>query len=272
MHAPSPDHLRWFRVRVDVTDWRGWLPTALELTLALLLAMQVARLLWLALTPTGPIGQPALAAETLVAAPRLAVVDVFFRQMTGSETGTGTGTALGYTLFGVRRAGADDSSAILGKDDQQASYAVGREIAPGIVLDSVGASHAVLTAKGARHRIELQRHRDPVPPLPATLPVGAPQATAAAGAPPTIDPRALLAEAGLRANDAGGYTLIPRGDGALLRQVGLKSGDILLSVNGQALDPERLGELKDELKGQSQVTIRYRRDGKTHTTTLKAPR
>lgn len=260
------------RDRAGIADWRGWLPTAVELALLMLLAVQAARLLWLALTPIGPIGASTPADDSFVATtPRLPVIDIFFRQMTVAGTDSGSGEALGYTLFGVHSDIDGDGSAILGKNDDQASYAVGDEVASGIVLESVGANHAVLLASGSRHRIDLPRHAEArTRPAPTTLPVGSPKPAAAAT--PTVDPQALLAEAGLRENADGGYTLIPRGDGALLRQVGLKSGDVLLSVNGRPLDPGRLGALKDELKGQSQVTIQYQRDGQTHTTTLKAPR
>lgn len=260
-----------FRDRGGIADWRGWLPTAIELALLLLLAVQAARLLWLALMPIEPIGASTPADDTVATTPRLPAIDIFFRQMTVARTGNGSGEALGYTLFGVHNDSEGDGSAILGKNDDQASYAVGDAITSGIVLESVGADHAVLLASGVRHRIELPRHAEATTrPAPTTLPVGAPKPTTTTT--PTVDPQALLAEAGLRENVDGGYTLIPRGDGALLRQVGLKSGDVLLSVNGRPLDPERLGALKDELKGQSQLTIEYQRDGQTHTTKLKAPR
>ncbi len=255
---------------VGLADWRGCLPTALELVMVLLLALQAARLLWMALTPLGPIGAPAALADLPATAARLPTTDVFYKRMTAASPADGSSEALGYTLFGLRSESGDGGSAILGKNDEQASYAVGREIAPGIVLETVGVDHAVLASNGARHRIELPRFADTAAPRTAgTLPVGATKPATAE--PPTVDPQDLLAEAGLRANDDGGYTLIPRGDGALLRQVGLQSGDVLTSVNGRPLDPERLGDLKNELKGQSQVTIQYQRDGQAHTTTLKAP-
>src|SRR3546814_2612077 len=67
------------------------------------------------------------------------------------------------------------------------------------------------------------------------------------------------------------YSIPAGGDNPLLRQAGLQPGDVVLSVNGRAVDPARLGELKQALDGQSQATIRYRRGGTTHTATVKAP-
>lgn len=274
-------HLLPNRLSPDqITQWRARLPVAAELVLVTLLALQVARLGWLALTPTGPIGgAPTGPALAPVASPSLPRVDVFFRSVRAPATGSGE--ALGYTLFGVRR-DSGHGSAILGKDGEQASYAVGREVAPGIVLESVGTEHAVLAANGARHRLEL-------PPLAAAagaarpsaaLPVGAPKPTAppAATAPPTAStgtsaiPRQPSVPTGLTANPDGGYAINTGAGAALLHPAGLRPGDVVLSVNGRPLDPARLSGLQDELKGQAQLTIQYRRDGKTHTTTLQAPR
>ena len=95
-----------------------------------------------------------------------------------------------------------------------------------------------------------------------------------ATADPGIDPAALLAEAGLSPVEsdggAAGYTIIPRGDGAALRQAGLQAGDVLLSVNGQALTPERYAELPAELAGASTITLTYRRDGQVRSARFQA--
>src|SRR3546814_18208202 len=67
------------------------------------------------------------------------------------------------------------------------------------------------------------------------------------------------------------YSIPAGGDNPLLRQAGLQPGDVVLSVNGRAVDPARLGELKQALNGQPPATIRYRRSGTTHTATVTAP-
>src|SRR3546814_12257262 len=67
------------------------------------------------------------------------------------------------------------------------------------------------------------------------------------------------------------YSIPAGGDNPLLRQAGLQPGDVVLSVNGRAVEPARLGALKQALDGQSQATLRYRRGGTTHPTTVEAP-
>lgn len=95
---------------------------------------------------------------------------------------------------------------------------------------------------------------------------------AGAAAATAVDPQQLLTTAGLRAStDGSGFTVMPRGDGALLRQAGLAPGDVLTQINGRTLDVEHLRELQDELRDGQAATLTYRRDGQTHTMTLKRP-
>lgn len=305
MHFPSLPH------HSALADWRRWLPAATEIVLVLALAAQVARIAWVFLSPTTPgtdAGVDAGVAMTTSpasdAAPAsLPLIDVFFRSATPAAS---RDQAMGYRLFGVRRDG-DGGSAILGKDDLQASYAVGREVAPGVVLESVGEDHAVLLAGDSRHRLELPGRDAPQAATPlrrAARPAatgardasretasasraGAGVATARADtrsattptqsapanpSPAAIDIGKLVAEAGLRPNLAGGFTLSPSGDSALLKQAGLAAGDVLLAVDGKPLNLASVSGLATELQGRSEVELRYRRNGQVHTTTLKAPR
>ncbi|MGQ4658978.1 type II secretion system protein N [Lysobacter sp. F6437] len=265
----------------QTTPWRARLPAVAELVLVTLLALQAARLAWLALTPAGPIDTATVGPATAVAAsPSLPRADVFFRSAITSSTASDK--ALGFTLFGVRSDGGH-GSAILGKDGEQASYAVGREIATGIVLESVGTGHAVLLASGARHRLELPPLATAgAAPAATTLPAGnptvaAPPAVPAVAAPPgaTTTSPATPGQSPSPTDPAGstgnGYVITPGVRAALLRPAGLRPGDVVLSVNGRPLDPARLAGLRNELKGQNQLTIQYRRDGQTHTTTVQAP-
>ncbi|MFX3610938.1 hypothetical protein WA684_19050, partial [Xanthomonas arboricola pv. pruni] len=48
-------------------------------------------------------------------------------------------------------------------------------------------------------------------------------------------------------------------------------GDVLTELNGRTLDAEHLRELQDELRDGQAATLTYRRDGQTHTMTLKRP-
>lgn len=284
--APHRMNLRLLQLdRTRLSDWRHWLPASVEVVAVVLLAAQAARLLWMVLVPVAPVGTAAAAIGLQAAAPALPTVDVFFHRASTTR-GSGTDQALGYTLHGVRSDG-EGGSAILGRDGRQASHAVGNAIAPGITLESVAADHAVLVAGGERHRLQLPRRAkataartssrpsSTASSARASQPATAPRSTPAPAAGVATDPRpppppSSRATAHAQSQE-GGYIVTSGGDGALLRQAGLQTGDVVLSVNGRPLDPARIGALAKELRGQSQATIRYRRDDRIHTTTVKAP-
>ena len=107
----------------------------------------------------------------------------------------------------------------------------------------------------------------------APAPVSA-AAPAAAPTGPVVDPQRLMAQASLRPRMDGlrikGFTLAARGDGAALRAAGLQSGDVILAVNGAELNSlERLSELGGELSGSSAAEIRFERNGRVQTTTIR---
>ncbi|WP_311238959.1 MULTISPECIES: type II secretion system protein N [unclassified Xanthomonas] len=253
--------------------------TALVCALVALLALQGLRLLWLVMTPVGPVGHapPSAATTSDLSALRR---DVFYRSVGDSNSNSNSD---GVELHGVR-AGAAQAAAYLSLGDgRQGAYRIGDTVMPGVVLQAVAADHVLLRTGSGVRRLAL---RDAAAPALATTPSSANtaaagiasgvmsnvgNATAAAGA-TAVDPQQLLSSAGLRASaDGSGFTIMPRGDGALLRQAGLEAGDVLTQINGRTLDAEHLRELQDELRDGQAATLTYRRDGQTHTMTLKRP-
>lgn len=257
-------------------DRSALLRTVVEATLAVLLAAQAARLLWLLVSPPGPVGDwpPADAGRPSGPAPALALAFDPFHP--GAHAGPATAGSGSHRLHAVRVAG-DAGSAILSSGDggTQAAFQVGDEVAPGVTLAGVGAGHAVLATGSGVQRLELDSSASTLPPRPTpaarSLPSAAP--SAASGESVAVDPAALLAQAGLRARTEDGritgYTLIPRGGGALLRQAGLQAGDVLVAVDGNQLNPERLAELESQLAGRDEVRLTVQRDGQLQTLTLR---
>ncbi|TYT25365.1 type II secretion system protein C [Luteimonas viscosa] len=246
-----------------------------EVAVVVLLAFQCARLAWLLLPPASLGRMPGTAMGVVAPRPERLAIDAFHP----APATAATADASGLRLHALRSGTGGGSAIVAGRDGTQRSYAVGEEIVPGVVLADVRADHAILESGGRRTEL-----RFPVAAAPTRPRAAAPIATRAvrarttpvsAAPTATIDPAQLLAEAGLRPIDAGGgeagYTVIPRGDGAVLRQAGLEAGDVLLSVNGQALTPERYAELGDSLADAATITLTYRRDGQVRTATLQAP-
>jgi general secretion pathway protein C len=240
--------------------------------LILALAFLTARLAWQMLTPVGPFGAAPSAGTVTAADPALAA-RAFSQGGVGSTPGTPADTS-GLALFGVRLStDPDRSTAILGSaGGSQASFAVGDTVAPGVTLASVGVGHVVLDRSGTRLRLAL-----PDTPAPSMAP--APAAAASlpapreASPPAAVDAGQLLAEAGLRPRlrdgQPDGYTVIPRGDGAMFRRAGLQAGDVLLAVNGQLLTPERIGEIGQILRSNPSAVVTLERGGERKTLTLQ---
>lgn len=257
MSVPSPLFER-FTAMEGSTRWWRWL----EVALITLLALQAARMLWL-LLPASPIGEAAQPAHANTIA--LPTIDMFYR----NDTPTGTpADAGGYSLRGVR-IDADGGSAILvDAGGHQQAYRAGEHVAPGLVLERVAPGHVLLRGAGGLQRLELPALADAA--ASAGLPISLPATSATGSATPAIDPASLLAQAGLSANEGGGYTVNPRGDAGLLQAAGLQAGDVVESVDGQDLTAERVAALQDELAPGQAVTLTVRRDGQTRTITLPA--
>lgn len=210
--------------------------SAAELLLLGLLAVQLARLIWLLAGPLGPVGD--WKAPGGLAAPAdgavLAGFDPFFR-LSGSS-GPTVVTSLDLKLYGVRedRATGRGSAIIALPDGRQMNFAVGEEIMPGVTLTAVGFDNVTISRGGAPEQIFLDES-GPAPVVgpgdtaaPPTPEVLAPIVQAApAGLPIGIQPRI----AGGRIN---GVLVTPGNDGGqAFRAAGFAPGDVIVSVNGQ---------------------------------------
>ncbi len=256
---------------------------AVEITLALLLAVQLGRLVWIAAEPVSIPSPPTFAARVVTPVDYAVFqrFDAFFR--TGGQSSMAEATAGGSAqlrLFGLRSDGAGGGSAIIGlADGRQVSVAVGESVEPGLTLQSVGPDHVVLARGGSRSRLifsDLPVGAAPPPPPPPTPQTVTPNPEPASG-PAPVDPARLMAEASLRPRMQGlkvnGFTVSSNGNGASLAAAGLKPGDVILAVNGQPLDRlDRIAALRGQLSGSTSAEIRFERDGTVQNTTIRTGR
>jgi general secretion pathway protein C len=250
--------------------WR----TVLEVALVAVLGVQAARLAWVFFAPVTP--PRALTVATPAPVRTDGGILQQFNPFEGETTALQGGPAdtSGYRLFGVRRGGGLPASAIIGAPGMaQQSFAEGDEIAPGVVLRSVEADHVVIERAGAQSRIELERTaagagRASGPPA-GSYTAPPPNVPPAAG----VDPAAFLAGAGLQPKmvdgQVEGYTLVSRGSGTMER-LGLRSGDVLVSVNGDRISPEMYSRLAEELAAEPNVELTVQRGAQTMTIKLGA--
>lgn len=271
------------RTRVAPAFGRLNAPLVATVVLSLLLVVQAGRLVWLFVEPA-PEAQPAAPRVTPEADTTIFQrFDAFFRTGGQSSLAEVAGAdATQMRLYGVRAGGAGSGSAIIGlSDGRQVSVGVGEEVEPGLVLQSVGSDHVLLARGGSVSRLIFTETPPGAPAPPAAPPtpqVVTPQASAATtttpAAAPQVDPARLVAQAGLRPRLKGlgvsGFTVTSTGDGGALRAAGLRSGDVILAVNGSELNsPQAIAGLRNRLSGATSAEIRYERDGAVQTTTIR---
>ena len=242
--------------------------------LILLLLVQAGRLVWLFAAPAPQAVQARLLPEVDLSI--LSRFDAFFRNGGGgAEAASSDGG--GLTLFGVRADGAGGGSAIIGRSDgRQVSVVAGEELEAGLTLTSVAPDHVMLSRGGASFRLDfpdMTSGAAAVAPATVAQPAAStPEPDSAEGA--VVDLQRLIAQAGLRPRVQGlginGLTVSASGDGGELRNAGLRSGDVILSVNGTALNsPQALAALRGQLADAPSAQIQFERDGQVRSTTVR---
>jgi general secretion pathway protein C len=257
---------------------------AVEVALALLLAVQLGRLVWIVAEPRD--AAASMASTPAAVSPADPAVfqrfDAFFR--TGGQSSLAEASAAGsgqMRLYGLRSDGSGGGSAIIGlADGRQVSVGVGEEVEPGLILRGVGPDYVTLARGASLSRLIFSDV--PVGVAPAPPPPPGPQIVTPPPPPPppavtptaaSVDPAQLIAQAGLRPRMRGlrldGFTVSASGDAALLRAAGLQAGDVILAINGQSLDSlERIAALRGQLANSSGAELRYERDGTVQTSTI----
>ncbi len=245
---------RAFLRRVPVTK----VYTGVELLLIALLAMQCARLVWVVLTPVGPVGIWRPEQGSSAGSPQMILrgFDPFFRISGGDAPAPTVVTTLQLTLFGTRldEAQGGGSAIIAGPDGLQQSIGVGQEIMPGVRLKSVAFDHVTIDRGGASEDLFLVQPDQA--PAAAAAPNGPPLIGGSAAAPVPAAPGAPgLTFAQIKSDigfipriDGGrvtGLTVRSQGAGAGFRAAGLRDGDVVTQIGGRPVsgqaDIERIG-------------------------------
>ncbi len=237
---------------------RGLYPVLFFL-LAVLLLIQAIRLIWLVLTPLGPVGdyRPV---EVQILSPQSRLIlfssfDPFFRS-SALQTANAV-TSLQLTLFGIRMNEASGlGSAILsGPDGVQESYAVGEEILPGVTLNSVAFDHVIINRGGVLESLYLDQSI-PAETVGTDAPMAAFPLTAGGNEIPGV---ASLAPR----NDQGrvtGILVSPLGDGALFNAAGFRNGDVIVSVNGNPVGSTGdIEALKSQIRPGARLSVEVER-------------
>ncbi len=256
-------------------------PALATLVFVVLLAAQLASLLWRALGASGT-EAPAPPPVPEAAAPAVDLAAIVNAHLFGVAPATGDvpATSANLTLAGTL-AGRDPEQgwAIIGASGQSARvYATGASLPGGTRLLAVYPDRVILDRNGARESLVLPR-----------LTGGAGSAGAAAYAPATAAPAASLADSvrQLVAENPGaanellrpqpvfaggalrGYRVYPGRNRAQFASLGLQPGDLVTAVNGAALDdPNRGLEILRGVGQGAAVTLTIDRNGQQQQLTV----
>lgn len=243
MEMPSGHLLRRVRIRRPMTTRAFNWTSLFERGLLVLVAVQIARLIWAVATPVGSFGMwegrqaqimPANARQALFAS-----FDPFFRADAPAGGGNAVVTSLALTVYGIRlNEGTGQGSAIIATPDgAQNSYAVGDEILPGVALKAVSFDHVTIDRGGAEEQIFM----DQSVPAPSAAPTdaasipAAPVPTAPPVQPNQPDVATLKRDIGFapRMQDGRVTGLAVQSRGPAFAGAGFRPGDIVTQVNGQ---------------------------------------
>jgi general secretion pathway protein C len=138
---------------------------------------------------------------------------------------------------------------------------VGREVVPGMVLNSVGATHAILNSGGSELRFELNRPGAVQAIATPVAQTSVPAAASTAERQETLDLRLALQPVTSNGR-VSGYALKPGTTLPRLAQAGIRPGDVITGVNGSVLDEERLMELSWAMSNSERTEFEVLRDGR----------
>ena len=226
---------------------------ALEVALLILIAVQLARLVWASVTPAGPFGD---ARATQVGGQPVANFDPFFRM--NAQPGSMVVTSLALKLFGVRvdEAVGGGSAIIETPDGVQSSFGVGDEVMPGVTLKQVAFDSVTIDRNGVAEQLFLDQS------------VAAPVAKTSTASTPSTLPEAP--KTGGQGGTVGGITVGPGGSGDMLLQAGLLPGDVVTAVNGQPVNS--IETVTSQLSKGGSVSLQVERAGRTISLTSGTPR
>lgn len=161
-------------------------------------------------------------------------------------------TSLNLVLLGVVAAGGESLALISVDGRDQQPFAIGEEIAHGAVLDAVYPDRAIILRRGVRESLVLQENMPSLPLSSVMSPSNQASAEKPAGEIKKINDSlyridrnlvksqigspTLLSQALVVPHNKGGFEMRNVARDSLYEQAGLRSGDVIKKVNGQAIN------------------------------------
>lgn len=266
---------------------KQWLPGILNGVMLLLLAASLARWTWLMVKPPlpplvmAPLS-PAATTSTFSVEPLLAahLFGQASQELTGGRLDNLPISSLNLVLTGVIAAAGGGYALISVNNQPQEPFAIGQSVTGGAVLQAVYPDRVVIQRNGALESLLLEGADKPAPgveasaPMPAYTPAPAPgnvvretsnnhyavQREQLAAQMRTPD---FLRQAMMTPASGGGFQVQQLQPGSLYEKLGLRNGDVIKSVNGQAINSaEDAIRLYQEMGNVAAAQIEVMRGGK----------
>lgn len=273
-----------------------YLPPLVTLLLVIVLARQVAILLWtLVPTPASAAWTPApgfvdpAPPRTALNVDALAAAHVFGQYQATASTASlanAPDTQLNFTLLGILAGTRDkESRALIAKDNaEEGAYSIGDDVAPGVTLQAIFLDRVILSRNGQLETLRLDKDAPSnAPVFNALTNTSEPQEGTQAAAQMLAqikeqvitDPskaanfirvQPINGEGGVR-----GYRVYPGPERGAFNASGLKPGDVITSINGTPLnDPGQALQLLQSLSQASSLSLTIDRNGVTQSVNVSA--
>jgi len=182
-------------------------------------------------------------------------------------------TNLNLTLTGVAMRPTGGCALVIVQGQPESAFCAGEELTPGVRLDAVERDRIVIVRNGAREAVllkDLEKNAALIVP-PAAPPIVQPSATGGT----LVDRKQLqqqlgrpefLSQALIVPNPDGGFLVRQIQPGSLYEKLGLRPGDVIRNVNGQALTSmDDVMKLYQQFGSAQRVLVEVHRQGRSET-------
>jgi len=181
-------------------------------------------------------------------------------------------TNLNITLTGVAVRPTGGCALVIVQGQPESAFCAGEELTPGVRLDGVERDRIVILRNGAREAVSLKDNDKAVSLIvPTAPPIVQPSATGGQ----LVDRRQLqqqmgrpefLSQALIVPNADGGFLVRQIQPGSLYEKLGLRPGDVIRNVNGQALTSmDDVMRLYQQFGSAQRVLVEVQRQGRNET-------
>ncbi len=238
-----------------------WPGAPLNLLLLLVLAALLAHWTWHFAAPVPSLATNGTRADIELGAQLASLHAAHLFGVAQGQAGEGVerATSLNLKLRGVFAArSGQPAMAIVGVDGQDQAVALGHEIIPGVMLDSVAPDHLVLLNRGVRERLDLDVVGRPLTLSDGDIPVSRQEFNQA-----LANPQSLGMQARTDSSALSGLTLTSVTSDGLAARLGLQSGDTLRMVNGMPVaNVQDFARQLSNTTGVQRLTVLGERQGK----------